>query len=305
MRVLNACAAGMILGVASIAHCQPSPDSSLTWRESLRAADWRASSDAFNEGFAAGFADHSTNDVILLWEAAPLVSGRAHASQLLEAQPPLRVTWQPYRVLVSRDGQLGVTFGETIKYGAADAPVRSARYITVWRRVAPDGWRIAAHAQIGLVVADSVHIAASAERASLPARRDADPFARADIGFAAMARRSGAPAAFFSYAAPDAITFAATGELNIGRRAIRARLAEGPAGTAIWNWRPVATIGAASGDLGATIGEAEIAPRGGPASDTFFSKYITIWQRQPDGSLRFIADGGSSRPRSEGATRAR
>ena len=296
MRVVSICLAALILGAAPTSNCQPARDSAVAWRESLRDADWRASSAAFKEGFATAIPDHLTDDAILLWEAAPLVARRAQISQLLAAQPATRVSWRPYRVLVSRDGQLGVTFGETMRYGAADAPVRAARYITVWRRVAPDGWRIAAHAQIGLVVADSVRIPSSTRRASLPAHRNSDPFARADIDFATAAKRSGAPAAFFRYAAPDAMTFAATGELNIGPRAIRARLAEGPAGGAIWNWRPVATIAAGSGDLGATIGEAEIAPRNGPASDTFFSKYITIWQRQPDGSLRFIADGGSSRP---------
>ena len=34
-----------------------------------------------------------------------------------------------------------------------------------------------------------------------------------------------------------------------------------------------------------------------PASDAFYSKYLTIWLRQPDGSLKFLVDGGGARPR--------
>lgn len=296
MQILRVFAVGVILcGAIRASGQQPAADSR-TWRESLRAADADVSAAAFGNGFATAFAQQAANDVILLWEAAPLVVGRAQVAALLAAQTALRVTWQPYRVLVSRDGQLGVTFGETIRYGASNAPVSSARYITVWRRAAAGAWQIAAHAQIGLLSADSVRIPPDTRRARLPTSRSGDPFAQADIEFAAAARRSGAPEAFYRYAAPDAITFAGTGELNVGPRAIRARLAEGPAGKASWRWRPVATIAAESGDLGATIGEAEIAPPGAAPSDTFFSKYITIWQRQPNGSLRFITDGGSSRP---------
>jgi hypothetical protein len=91
------------------------------------------------------------------------------------------------------------------------------------------------------------------------------------------------------------MTFAGTGELNVGRDAIRARLAEGAAGKAKWVWRPVITLAAPSGDLGVTIGTAEIELGPGP-TDVFFSKYMSIWKRQADGSIRFVADGGSGRP---------
>ena len=110
-----------------------------------------------------------------------------------------------------------------------------------------------------------------------------------------MAIDSGAPAAFYRYAAPDGITFAGTGELNVGPAAIRARLAEGAAGKAKWVWRPVLTVAAASGDLGVTIGTAEI-DFGSKPADVFLSKYLTVWKRQPDGSIKFVADGGSGRP---------
>ena len=287
----------MLGAIAYSAECQPgAADSTVARRESLRAADARVSGAAFKSGLATALPPEMTDDAVLLWAAAPIVSGRAGIQQLLAAQPSVRVSWQPFRVLVSRDGQLGVTFGATSKYGDGTAPASSGRYMSVWRRVSSGGWKIAAHVQIGLVSPDSVKLPAALPGAVTSTNSPQDPFASADIEFARMAVDSGSPAAFYHYAAADGVTFAGTGELNIGPAAIRSRLAEGPAGKAKWAWRPVITIAASSGDLGATIGTAEI--QSGPgADDVFFSKYLSIWRREPDGSIRFVADGGNGRPR--------
>jgi ketosteroid isomerase-like protein len=226
------------------------------------------------------------------------VSGRESVQQLLAAQPGMRVSWQPLRVLVSSDGKFGVTFGATSRYGDASTPASSARYISVWRRVSPGGWKIAANAQIGLVSADSVKLPAALPGALNSMKSPQDKFAAADIAFAKMAIDSGAPASFYHFGTADAVTFAGTGELNVGPAAIRSRLAEGAAGKAKWVWRPVITIAAPSGDLGATIGTAEI--HFGPAEkDIFLSKYLTIWRREPDGSIKFVTDGGSGRPKQQ------
>ena len=287
----------MMLGAFVVrAESQASPaDSARAWRESLRAADEAASTAAFKTGIGAALPLAITDDAVLLWDAAPVVSGRAGIQQLLAAQPSVRVSWQPLRVLVSRDGNFGVTFGATSRYGDGSAPVGSARYISVWRRAARTGWKMTAHAQIGLVNPDSVKVPNSLPGTLSSTKSPQDPFAAADIAFAQMAIDSGAPAAFYRYSAPDGMTFAGTGELNIGPEAIRARLGEGAVGKAKWIWRPVITIAAASGELGATVGTAEI-QLGPEPKDVFFSKYLSIWKRQPDGSIKFVVDGGSGRP---------
>ena len=69
---------------------------------------------------------------------------------------------------------------------------------------------------------------------------------------------------------------------------------ESPAAAAKWEWHPVYSEGAASGDLGFTVGEAVITPPGATPDKAFHSKYLTVWRRQPDGSLRYIVDGGNS-----------
>jgi ketosteroid isomerase-like protein len=50
---------------------------------------------------------------------------------------------------------------------------------------------------------------------------------------------------------------------------------------------------AASGDLGFTVGEAtfDFGQFG-----TFYSKYLTVWQKQDTGEWRYVADLGNNRP---------
>jgi hypothetical protein len=65
------------------------------------------------------------------------------------------------------------------------------------------------------------------------------------------------------------------------------------AGPAAWRWHPVAAGTARSGDLGWTVGEAVIAPRSGQPE---YSKYLTVWVRQPEKPVKFLLDGGNARP---------
>jgi ketosteroid isomerase-like protein len=136
-------------------------------------------------------------------------------------------------------------------------------------------------------------------QASTPARNPSPgtgaPFAKADIDFARMAGASGAPVAFGAFAAPDAMTLPGTGEIVVGPAAINARMLESPAAKAKWEWHPVYSEGSASGDLGFTVGEATIAVPDANGVTEYKSKYLTIWRRQPDGSIRFIVDGGNNR----------
>ena len=77
--------------------------------------------------------------------------------------------------------------------------------------------------------------------------------------------------------------------MNRGRDAIGAAFADFPV-DAVLDWAPVAADVAGSGDLGCTVGEAAVAPR------RSYSKYLTVWKRQPNGAWKFVADGGNARP---------
>jgi ketosteroid isomerase-like protein len=237
--------------------------------------------------------------IALIYPGAPVVVGREAAFQLLDNQAALRtigLRWVPLYGAVSADGKFGVTYGVTGIIDAeqtAAATQRFGKYISAWQRDA-GGWRMVAHAQIGLLP-PSYFVTPPGFRvpALSPIARTgpAADMARADSAFSAMAARDGAPAAFAFYAAPDGILFPSSGELVRGADGIRRLMAAGP--QSAWAWRPVVAVASAGGDIGFTVGEASITPASGPA---VYTKYLSLWRRDPDGRIRYIVDGGNVRP---------
>jgi hypothetical protein len=61
-------------------------------------------------------------------------------------------------------------------------------------------------------------------------------------------------------------------------------------------WGPLFGAAAASGDLGWTVGTATYEFDDGTGPFRAFSKYLTVWVRQPDGTWRWLLDLGNARP---------
>jgi ketosteroid isomerase-like protein len=243
-------------------------------------------------GFGETFPGIMSDDGVILIANTPVIRGRDNVVRVLGVLPGRKAaqSWQPLRVLVSRDGLFGTTFGIAATEPGGGRAATLARYITVWRCNAQNSWQAVAYADIR-PTPPNVRVPTDIPL-TLGDSSPRDAFARVDLDFARLAGDSGAPAAFGRFAAPDAITFGATGEINIGPAGIRARMLEGRSGT-LWRWHPVLSFVASTLDLGATVGEAEIRV---PGSAPIYSKYLTVWQRQPDGSLKFVVDGGNARP---------
>lgn len=270
-------------------------------RASLIQADNAASQAVLRGGMASGLSPVLDDSVVLLYAGAPPVAGKGRVTQLLNAQPALRtlrVQWFPTVVAISEDGRFGVTSGATI-VAASDLPTDSTpsygHYITVWRRSGEGPWTIIALLPNGVNHPDSVVIPAAIRTnpGSVAISAAARPFADADLEFARLAADSGAPMAFGVWAAPDVTTPPGDGIMAIGPAQLRARIGGGPAGKLPWQWHPIWGVASASGDLAATIGLSTI----GTGDQAYIGKYISIWRRQPDGSIRFILDSGNDRPR--------
>jgi len=291
-------AAGLFALATTLTHRAsaqtPSP------RASLIQADQAASQAVLRSGIVAGLGAVLDDSAVLLYAGAPPVSGKERVAQLLNAQPTLknlRLQWFPIIVAVSQDGLFGVTSGASAigTRQGVDSALQYGHYITVWRRAGGGPWRIIALVQNGLndpdstVIPETIRSAPGTVAISEPGR----PFAQADVDFARLAADSGAPIAFGAWAAPDITTPPGTGIMAVGPAQIRARMAAGPAAGLPWEWHPVWSAAAGSGDLAATIGLSSI----GPADQAFIGKYLTIWRRQPDGSIRFILDSGNERPK--------
>jgi ketosteroid isomerase-like protein len=267
--------------LAAVAPPLPFPDRERD-RAALLAAD-RAH--ARTPDFLSVFAD----DARYLHPGAPLVRGRDAIRAVLAGAPgggDGPVTWTPEYADVSDDGTLGYTYGWT---HLAD---QQGKYLACWRKRADGPWRIIAYARTRLAAGPTAPPPPDVVPAP-PVRGHADSreLLSADSAFSALSVGRGPKAAFLAFAAADALTLGGGGAapMNHGRAAIGAAFADFPA-DAVLEWTPIAADIAGSGDLGCTVGEAAIAAR------RSYSKYLTVWKRQPDGAWRFVADGGNARP---------
>ena len=265
-----------------------------TASDSLLTAD-RAVSDASGRSkFATAIVAALASDGAVLWPGAPVIHGVGPVRRLLSVQrllDSLRITWQPLGIEMAADASLGVTWG--VAAAARDgAPARLGRYIAAWRREGSD-WKLAAFLGQGIYPLAASTVTADMGPVTLPPLPSSGPAARfiaADLAFARLAGDSTAALAFERFAAPQAVTFGG-GILNNGPAAIRRTLEGGP--PSAWTWHPVLAGAAGTGDLGFTVGESVIREAGSPAS---YGKYLTIWLRLPDGSVRYLTDGGNPRP---------
>ena len=255
-------------------------------RDALLAADRSLSEKTAARGMLPGFVPALTDDAAYLYPGAPMLRGAVQIRSFLQSADSIgRQTWEPAFADVSADGRLGYTFGWT------HSTEGRGKYLACWQKTGAQ-WRLAAFATTRpLAGADSAPAPAvkNAVGAQVRGHADRHEVMQADSAFAALSVTSGAKTAFLFYAAENAVSFGGGAQLTEGREAIGAGFDGFPAG-AVLEWWPVAAQIAPSGDLGCTVGEAKI------SSLNHYSKYLTIWRRQPGGAWKFVADGGNVRP---------
>lgn len=252
-------------------------------RDALLAADRTLAERTSSLGLVGGFLPALTSGAAYLHPGAPLLRGSQQIRTFLESDTLEKVTWAPVYADVSADGRLGYSYGFVRSDG------KRGKYLACWQKER-EGWKVAAFARSRTVpVTDSVAPVDAVPTAPVRGRADPAQLISADSLFAAMSVARGAQPAFLAFAAEDAISFGGGPQMNRGRAAIGAAFDGFPAG-AVLAWWPVGAAIAESGDLGCTIGEATI------ESLHQYSKYLTIWKRQRDGSWKFVADGGNARP---------
>jgi ketosteroid isomerase-like protein len=251
------------------------------------------------DGWAAGLVASLAEEGLYLHPGADVARGRAAVEAVLSAAPERAARPALHRLAggVSADGARGYTFGWLEDSDASGR--RYGRYLAAWRR-ASGAWRVEALVRTGArgATADPPAGAALA-RGYAGTPRPGDPRAleaevlEADRAFAAHARaiaaEKGFGPAFGAFADPGA-AFASAGGVLWGAEAIREGQKTEP-GEAL-EWAPVQGGAAASGDLAWTTGRAVYRSRGEEA----YTKYLTIWARQPDGSWRWLLDAGNLRP---------
>jgi len=262
----------------------------------LLRADRNLSAASGREGLEAALPPALASDPVLLLPGAPVLRGRDAIVGVLaaaKAERDLAIEWNSQASWLSLDGELGVTAGVIAAKPKGGGDERHGTYIACWKREG-GAWKLAALMQAGLAPGNRpLYDPAWGPKSltSLPPSGDARSIIASDLAFSARAGTEGAGAAFEAYAAPDAVVFGPGGATR-GPREIGASIGQGP--PADWSWAPVVAEIAGTGDLGYTIGQAVIAPKSGGAP--VLSKYLTVWRRQSDGTMRFLTDGGNGRP---------
>lgn len=263
-------------------------------RESLRGFDAGVSSHVARAGLVDGLAPHLADSAHVLIPGATILTGKAAALAALAASPATgaRLRWEAVRLDVSADGRSGYTYGGGT-WTNADGSATPARYIAFWDW---DGneWMISAflfNASPNAINPPPAGFFPEPPRtgsaaAGVNTAAALGQIMQADRDFAAMGQAQNPGAAFGAWAATDGALL--SGEY--GPDAIRAAFAGG-GGTL--EWGPVAGGMAASGDLGYTVGTA--VRRGGDGR-VGYTKYLTVWRRQPNGDWRWVVDGGNPRP---------
>jgi ketosteroid isomerase-like protein len=272
-------------------------------RASLVTAGNAVSAAIDQDGIVLAFGGALAGDALFLSPRVPIIRGRTATTDFLSTNPiaPSDMQWQVIAADVSNDGSQGFTWAQgTSTLNLGSGPVTSPSFFLLyWRRAAGGDWEIAALVfnlggpqslplPAGFGTPDKKHrrnfpnTHAGEERAALLA---------VDAAFSAASVSRGLGPAFESFAAPNAIAVGGP-QFVFGPEAIGEAFTAGP--NDVVSWIPRFSDAAESGDLGFSVGEAIFDLE----TITFFSKYLTVWQKQNTGEWKFVADLGNSRPAS-------
>jgi ketosteroid isomerase-like protein len=300
MLAAGACADASQSPVA-VASAQPSAAS---WRVNLKQARQELlDADAARERATAadvanGYASWLTDDSQFLPSRVDVLVGPQAARDYLRTSALFgSMQWSTVRADVSADGSAGYTIGYGTTVRRDNGATVYLRLISFWQKQADGSWKVKASTPAlyttpaGDVPAGFGTPADNGVQGAPASTSTVDDVLQADRDFAAMSVARNAQVAFETFAAPTAV---AVGEPAYGPQAI----GQGLAGDGfVLTWGPVAGGISGSGDLGYTIGYAKtqlLNPDGSPAGASY-SKYVTVWQRQPNGEWKYVADGGTSR----------
>jgi ketosteroid isomerase-like protein len=301
-RIPVALVALIALGGCFSRHSEPPVPRRSAARDSLLAFDLRRVDSLALRGLPATMSAYLTADAVYLRGGAPFVFGRENVVLMLSApgsSSAATLGWQPIGGGLSRDGLCGYSFGIAVHSVPERVVPAIDRYIAFWTRTRGGSWKIQAYAEVG----DNIAVPSSAPVAGITIPQPALSKAAAgvvrsliiaDSNFAEASSLFGAARGFGDAIADNGVVFGGS-EILAGARDVR-EFFESRRGVSM-SWHPMFAMAAASGDLGFTIGESVSTSRGpSGAAVQRFTKYITVWRRQPNGRWKFVVDGGNARP---------
>jgi ketosteroid isomerase-like protein len=269
-------------------------------RAALASAAAALSAAIANDGVAAALTAALADDAVFLSPRVNMVVGKTAIAAFLTGDPvaPSALSFTTIKTDVSNDGSQGYTWTQgsvTINIGTGPLELPGMALI-YWTRAGGD-WKIAA-INISSGGPQTLPIPAGFDTPDTKHRRNfpntdaaaqTEQLLGVDQAFSDASLERTLGVAFEAFAAPDGIAVGG-GQFVYGPAAIGEAFAATPDDHV--SWVPRFGSVAESGDLGFTVGDASfILP-----DVSFYTKYLTIWQKQNTGEWKFVADFGSSRP---------
>lgn len=133
--------------IMAITACTTQPDLDAE-RAALIQADKDFAAETARRG-ADGWADYFTEDAVMFPEAGRIDGREAIRERMRLAFTPdnPRLTWEPTSAVVGFGGNLGYTLGRwasvTTLTDGRDSTLAMGNYLSVWRKVPGEGWRVA------------------------------------------------------------------------------------------------------------------------------------------------------------------
>ncbi len=281
----------------------PNPVDIKSERAALAARDQAFGQAIAAQGITAGILSGLTNDAYLLFPGEPYVQGTSAIEAIFNANfdAGSAFLWHPLFANVSVDGSVGYTFG-TFEYTQNGAHGFWGKYIAFWRKQSGGAWLIQAFAPV-FYLRPAGELPASFPNPEDNGRGNFTPvdlalerqaLLQVDAAFSQASVDLGQAEAFRQFADPHAITLG-NPDFIIGRNAIF-ESRKGAAPGSQLSWTPqVADVGPL-GDLGFTIGNFVFRSLSNGQPVFSYGKYLTVWQKGPDGVWKFVQDGGSGNP---------
>ena len=120
------------------------------------------------------------------------------------------------------------------------------------------------------------------------AQSDAQKIFETEKAFEKIVADKGINAGFIEFMAPDGLLF--TPQPENGRESWQKR----PPSPALLTWNPIWIEVSSNGALAYSIGNGIYRPKGKDDTNLFYSHYLSIWSRQPNGEYRAVIDAAIS-----------
>lgn len=254
-------------------------------------------------GIVEGFSAQLAPDALYLHVGQDIIQGRDAIRDFLEETypNPTALTWRHASGDVSEDGSLGYTWGWT-ELRVDGGSVQHGKYISFWK-LERGLWKVVAYMR-------------NPSPGPPPPPPDGFPLLQGGHGvphpgnvvearahllevdgqFSDLSVAEGRAVAFPAYVDDNGVILPGGGHMVFGKADITDFYSGAPI-TSVLSWTPTFVDVPRSGDIGYTVGPALFSvPLLDGTVRLFYSKYLTVWARQPDGEWKYILDGGNASP---------